>query len=91
MCVRIAKHGVPWRKQDGLREKIGDGLPPARVRSAPFVQIPLGVTEDRLVGTVDIEASMKVRILLQSQDVLRCSVILTWLSVICPARNCTQV
>jgi magnesium chelatase subunit D len=33
---------------------------PRKLRDAPFVQIPLGVTEDRLVGTVDIEASMKV-------------------------------
>ena len=46
--------------QDGLREKLGSGEIPAEVKDAPFVQIPLGVTEDRLVGTVDIEASMKV-------------------------------
>ena len=46
--------------QDGLREKVGPGAPRTKIRSAPFVQIPLGVTEDRLVGTVDIEASMKV-------------------------------
>lgn len=50
-------------EQDGLRERLGKQAdnPKTRVRSAPFVQIPLGVTEDRLVGTVDIEASMKVQ------------------------------
>lgn len=53
----------PRAWEDGLVEKLGSkaGDPPRRVRDAPFVQIPLGVTEDRLVGTVDIEASMRVR------------------------------
>lgn len=46
--------------QDGLEARLGPGPPPTKIRAAPFVQIPLGVTEDRLVGTVDIEASMKV-------------------------------
>ena len=44
------------------REKIqrdDDGEILTKIREAPFVQVPLGVTEDRLVGTVDIEASMK--------------------------------
>lgn len=45
--------------EEGLAEKLPAGEVPRRIREAPFVQIPLGVTEDRLVGTVDIEASMK--------------------------------
>jgi magnesium chelatase subunit D len=46
--------------EDGLAERLGSVAEvPRRIREAPFVQIPLGVTEDRLVGTVDIEASMK--------------------------------
>jgi len=50
----------PRSWEAGLAAKIA-GLPevPRKLREAPFVQVPLGVTEDRLVGTVDIEESMK--------------------------------
>ena len=54
----------PGEWEDGLADRlVAQGLsptaPPTRIRDAPFVQVPLGVTEDRLVGTVDIESSMR--------------------------------
>ena len=52
--------GLLLHAQADLRARIGAGEVPREIRDAPFVQVPLGVTEDRLVGTVDIEASMKV-------------------------------
>ena len=47
----------PDEWDDATRETI-NGEPASKVIPAPFVQIPLGITEDRLVGAVDVAASL---------------------------------
>ena len=49
----------PDEWEDGLQDKIDKEGMKTLVKKAPFIQVPLGITEDRLVGTVDMEASIE--------------------------------
>eukprot|EP00475_Leptophrys_vorax_P012346 TRINITY_DN18789_c0_g1_i1.p1 TRINITY_DN18789_c0_g1~~TRINITY_DN18789_c0_g1_i1.p1 ORF type:complete len:659 (-),score=88.47 TRINITY_DN18789_c0_g1_i1:125-2101(-) len=52
----------PEEWEEGLQTKLQyneDGTIKTEIIRAPFVQIPLGVTEDRLIGSVDVEESVR--------------------------------
>jgi magnesium chelatase subunit D len=55
-CNCDPNHPEEW--DDALSRDMTSQVP-TEVIPAPFVQIPLGVTEDRLLGSVDVEQSVK--------------------------------
>lgn len=57
-CQADPRRPEEW--EVGLAERlVPDQPPPTRVQEAPFVTVPLGVTEDRLLGTLDLETSVE--------------------------------
>ncbi|MBW4698790.1 MAG: putative cobaltochelatase [Aphanocapsa lilacina HA4352-LM1] len=45
---------------DHCRRLYAEREPQRAMRPVPFVQVPLGATEDRVIGTVDLEKSMRL-------------------------------
>lgn len=57
-----ADPNCPEEWEGGLEKRLeynDDGSVKTEVVKAPFIQIPLGVTEDRLLGSVDVEESVR--------------------------------
>lgn len=60
MCNADVNKAEEW--EEGLAERLqynDDGSVKTEIIKAPFIQIPLGVTEDRLIGSVDVEESVR--------------------------------
>uniref|UniRef100_A0A0D9W0K9 Mg-protoporphyrin IX chelatase n=1 Tax=Leersia perrieri TaxID=77586 RepID=A0A0D9W0K9_9ORYZ len=60
--IANADPNIPEEWEDDLAGRVqydADGNLKTEIVKTPFVQIPLGITEDRLIGSVDVEASVK--------------------------------
>ncbi|KAF8398310.1 hypothetical protein HHK36_017237 [Tetracentron sinense] len=60
--IANADPACPEEWEDGLADRVeydAAGNVKTQIVRSPFVQIPLGVTEDRLIGSVDVEESVK--------------------------------
>ncbi|KAG8371010.1 hypothetical protein BUALT_Bualt13G0042600 [Buddleja alternifolia] len=60
--ISNADPAKPEEWEDGLADRVeydSSGNVKTEIVRSPFVQIPLGVTEDRLIGSVDVEESVK--------------------------------
>ncbi|CAD5312116.1 unnamed protein product [Arabidopsis thaliana] len=60
--ISNADPACPDEWEDDLDERIeynADNTIKTEIVKSPFIQIPLGVTEDRLIGSVDVEESVK--------------------------------
>lgn len=60
--IANADPAFPEEWEDGLADRVeydSSGNVETQIVRSPFIQIPLGVTEDRLLGSVDVEESVK--------------------------------
>ncbi|TYJ96121.1 magnesium-chelatase subunit ChlD [Cucumis melo var. makuwa] len=60
--ISNADPSCPEEWEDGLADRVeydSAGNIKTQIVKTPFIQIPLGVTEDRLIGSVDVEESVK--------------------------------
>ncbi|KAL9248345.1 hypothetical protein vseg_021677 [Gypsophila vaccaria] len=60
--ISNADPSCPEEWEDGLADRVecdSSGNVKTKIMKSPFVQIPLGVTEDRLIGSVDVEESVR--------------------------------
>jgi magnesium chelatase subunit I len=67
----------PDLQSEEVRERVGEGESlPTELRQVPMVDLPLGATEDRLCGTIDIEKALSEGVRAFEPGLVACS---TWM------------